>query len=335
MGNQRLVWADALKGCLILLVVLGHAIQQALGDACYQNHLWNIIYSFHMPAFMAVSGFFAYHKNGLGGGTNTLLKSLFRRFRQLVIPFILWTILFLLINSQITWLAICQKIVYPDGGLWFLWVLFIISAIFNIGIWLSDICHIRENVVLIIIALCLVAVMVLFDVRLFGYQFIAYYFLFYLIGFLLHKYEGTMIIHNKLVMFLLALIWGMLAWFWNMHSLPPFMQGLPIPGTLGQYGYRFITATIAIFVIFAASPLLLKKKTKWNKPLIYLGTISLGIYASHYILIGKIAKMFLGIVLSSTIVIICSFATGILISLGIVWLFSKWKVTNQLFLGKV
>ena len=89
-----------------------------------------------------------------------------------------------------------------------MWVLFIISVFFNVGIWISDICHIREDVVLIIIALCLVAVMVLFDVRIFGYQFIAYYFLFYLIGFLLHKYEGTMIIHNKLVLFLLALSWG-------------------------------------------------------------------------------------------------------------------------------
>lgn len=57
---KRIVWADSLKGWLILIVVLGHAIQSTLGDGCYNSHIWNIIYSFHMPAFMAVSGWLAY-----------------------------------------------------------------------------------------------------------------------------------------------------------------------------------------------------------------------------------------------------------------------------------
>ena len=63
-GNRRLIWADSLKGFLILLVILGHSIQYTLGNACYFNHLWNIIYSFHMPAFMAISGFLAYRDGG-------------------------------------------------------------------------------------------------------------------------------------------------------------------------------------------------------------------------------------------------------------------------------
>ena len=49
----RLIWADSLKGVLMILVVLGHAIQYTLvGDKCESNHVWNYIYSFHMPAFM-------------------------------------------------------------------------------------------------------------------------------------------------------------------------------------------------------------------------------------------------------------------------------------------
>ena len=42
--KKRLIWIDSLKGWLMILVVLGHAIQSSLGDACFQNHLWNIIY---------------------------------------------------------------------------------------------------------------------------------------------------------------------------------------------------------------------------------------------------------------------------------------------------
>ena len=62
---SRMIWADRLKGCLIILVVLGHAIQVAYGRACEDNHLWSMIYSFHMPAFVAVSGYLGFGCSGL------------------------------------------------------------------------------------------------------------------------------------------------------------------------------------------------------------------------------------------------------------------------------
>ncbi|MCF0184022.1 MAG: acyltransferase family protein [Bacteroidaceae bacterium] len=57
---MRLIWADSLKGWLMILVIIGHAIQTVLGTGCDTDHTWNLIYSFHMPAFMAVSGWLAY-----------------------------------------------------------------------------------------------------------------------------------------------------------------------------------------------------------------------------------------------------------------------------------
>ena len=54
--KKRLIWADSLKMYLMLLVILGHAIQSALEADIDGSHLWDLIYSFHMPAFMAVSG---------------------------------------------------------------------------------------------------------------------------------------------------------------------------------------------------------------------------------------------------------------------------------------
>ena len=72
MTRKRLIWADSLKGWLIVLVVLGHAIQYTLGNQCETNHLWNIIYSFHMAAFMAVSGYVAFRPGtDWGGGLYT------------------------------------------------------------------------------------------------------------------------------------------------------------------------------------------------------------------------------------------------------------------------
>lgn len=66
---KRLIWADSLKGALIILVVIGHAIQAKLGNGCFNNHAWNYIYSFHMAAFMAVSGWLSYRAvNQTNGG---------------------------------------------------------------------------------------------------------------------------------------------------------------------------------------------------------------------------------------------------------------------------
>ena len=62
---KRQIWADSLKGLLILLVVLGHAIQGIYLDSADANHIYNLIYSFHMPAFFAISGYFV--KSGWRG----------------------------------------------------------------------------------------------------------------------------------------------------------------------------------------------------------------------------------------------------------------------------
>lgn len=64
MGTNRLQWADALRGLLILLVILGHSIQYAPNIDAENNRLWNMIYSFHMPAFFAISGFLNYRPGG-------------------------------------------------------------------------------------------------------------------------------------------------------------------------------------------------------------------------------------------------------------------------------
>lgn len=68
MEKKRIIWADSLKGWLMILVIVGHAIQTIMNEGCSNDHVFNLIYSFHMPAFMAVSGWFAYRSNRIGGG---------------------------------------------------------------------------------------------------------------------------------------------------------------------------------------------------------------------------------------------------------------------------
>ena len=190
--NKRLIWADSLKGWLMVLVVIGHVIQTVRGEAMNDSHLWNIIYSFHMPAFMAVSGWLAYREVI----KYTYQETLLRRARQLLIPYGVWSLLFLSIRGN----NLADILLKPDLFFWFLWVLFFICALFILAQWISEHFHINEILILLILCVSLMCIMVITEFRLFGFQFISYYFLFYTLGYCIHKYP-QMQIENKLVVY--------------------------------------------------------------------------------------------------------------------------------------
>ena len=56
--GQRLEHMDLLKAFAIFSVLLGHATEQLSGGLFWDHPVWTFIYSYHMPLFMFVSGFF-------------------------------------------------------------------------------------------------------------------------------------------------------------------------------------------------------------------------------------------------------------------------------------
>ncbi len=64
-AGKRILFADNLKGVLITLVVVGHLLEHCnLGTSegtAYHIELvlWNLVYSFHMPAFALITGYLA------------------------------------------------------------------------------------------------------------------------------------------------------------------------------------------------------------------------------------------------------------------------------------
>lgn len=327
----RILWADRLKGLLIVLVVLGHAIQETLGGDCFNNHLWNIIYSFHMPAFMAVSGFLNYR---MGGGISNRLSIVYRRFQQLLIPFVLWTLIKILIYPPYRVSTFVNAFLYPDGTFWFLWVLFFISVFFYLGDWMGEKLRIKQEIVIIAMCIGFALLMVLADIRIGGFQFIAYYFLFYSLGYYLNKYKRV-ITSKYWVLGGLVIVWAMMAWFWNMHQIPFFLEPIPLPVSLMQYTYRFITAAIAVYVLFGVAPLFLNNDSKGAKPIVKLGRISLGIYTVHLILMPFIVRMVSGVTSSTLLTVVSSFIICLAFSWIIVYLLNKWTVTSRLLLGKI
>lgn len=331
MEKKRIIWADALKGWLMVLVIIGHAIQTVLKNGCFNEHVFNIIYSFHMPAFMAVSGWFAYKHNVV-----EYLMVCKRRCYQLLIPYLSWSLLMWLIGRR-TLDGLFLIVIDPDYYAWFLWVLFLICCIFTLCQWISNFLKIDELVPIIITCVTLIVVMVCLEFRMFGFQFLAYYFLFYTFGYCIHRFQ-TLQFNKNIVLAILGLIWFFMAWFWKMHELPSWMPTIPfLPSSLLQYVYRGLTAILAILVLFGLAPKILNNETRLNNFIKRIGEVSLGFYVVHIIIIGYIAKAITIILPTCNIggIISINFIVTFLLSVIIVELLNKNKWTARYLLGKL
>ena len=91
MSNKRDTILDSIKAFCITIVVIGHCIQYGSGlnylkeELFFDNILFKLIYSFHMPLFMIISGYlFAYSI------TRNWAKVLFQKVRSLILPIFSW-----------------------------------------------------------------------------------------------------------------------------------------------------------------------------------------------------------------------------------------------------
>lgn len=336
--KQRIIWADFLKAWLIILVVLGHTIQVVLLDDCSNNHVFNIIYSFHMPAFMAISGWFAYRRNRERGRGEYLIVYK-RRFCQLLIPYIIWSLFQWALRGFGTgYLERLSKIITtPDSYFWFLWILFWICIIFVFCQWFAEKSNIDELIPISITCIILLGVMIGFEFRMFGFQFLAYYFLFYTLGYCIHRFSFLQI-QNTTMLVALTILWAALAWFWGMHELPSWIPNIPhVPASLVQYTYRGLTASVAVLILFGSAPKLLNTENQFNSWLKRLGVVSLGIYVVHMSLIRYLSYFVNYIIpecydwLRISILFVITFATSVVL----VEFLSKQKITARYLLGKL
>lgn len=136
---KRLEAIDILRGILVICVVLGHAIQQYAGKL---GPFWaetnRIIYSFHMPAFVFVSGLCALRLAELSGPSEKMgyIRS---RAVRLLVPYVVWGLLYFALRfvagdvARIQYRMDCAWLFFfgynPDGAMWFLWALFAVTVL--------------------------------------------------------------------------------------------------------------------------------------------------------------------------------------------------------------
>lgn len=268
--NQRLAFIDNLRGILMLLVIIGHSIQFMDPDFDH-NIVFRYIYSFHMPLFMCISGFVCYHQKDT-------LKTIKKRFCQLMIPFVSWSIILCCIDKGNTY--IYDYFLHPDWSLWFLWALFFITIIFMACKKFSHITSIKLEYITTICAIVMLGAIAKFKINILGGQFIGWYFIFYSMGYFIKKYnllESTLL--NKTKWISLA-TFAFTAFFWMRKEAPLFMHS---NNTIYNYAYKLIVATISFGALLPFARTLLNKEmgfvSKIGK------NMTLGIYSMQQIAI--------------------------------------------------
>lgn len=308
---ERSAFFDNAKVILIFLVVFGHMIQPITNESNGVNTLYLWIYTFHMPAFIFIAGFFA-----KGSGN---IKYILNLAQKLLVPYIVFQVLYSFIYflfGQDSW---NQGLFYPHWSLWFLFSLFS---------WHLLLCLFKKmpKSISIISALVLGIIVGYFDHvgQLFSLSRTFVFFPFFLIGYWLTK-EQIMWVKRKSVMIVASVIPIFVATV--IYFAPEFSSGwlfasksygdlgLPYSGGLARLSV-YGTSAMMVLCILAFIP-------KRNLAFTALGTRTLYVYLLHGFFIQVFRQY--DILMDATIVSLVSLA---LISVLIVVLLSSDLVTR-------
>ncbi len=135
--KQKIVWLAVLQGFSMLLVVIGHvSLTNLPGDpnTPIATGIERIIYSFHMPLFVFISGWLFYYTCISRG--KTYCEMFISKAKRLAIPFMFFTIVTMalkllfpqLMHRIVDWKEIVDTFIFfrsnPLGEMWFVIVLF-------------------------------------------------------------------------------------------------------------------------------------------------------------------------------------------------------------------
>ncbi|UWP58367.1 acyltransferase family protein [Ruminococcus gauvreauii] len=112
--KQRDFLFDNYKAMLIVLVVVGHFIELAPDENVILRMLKWAIFSFHMPAFVFISGYFSKRET-----------SVWELIRKLAVPYLVFEVLYYLLYVLVIHKETELYLFYPKFSLWYLMALFV------------------------------------------------------------------------------------------------------------------------------------------------------------------------------------------------------------------
>lgn len=130
---------DFIKGILILFVILGHTTLGLTDMYSFDdtmNGIANVIYSFHMPCFIAVSGFL--YSEYVGNVSQGIFSRIFHKAFNILLPYVMisviyWIIKFALSNLIREPVSVSSLISIPWKPIEFLWYLYALFLLYCVA----------------------------------------------------------------------------------------------------------------------------------------------------------------------------------------------------------
>lgn len=330
---------DVVKGVAILLVILGHSIQFGNGETFYTNCLfynniqYKVIYSFHMPLFMLISGYFFYFSNN----KYDIVHLIGNKIRTILIPIFSFSLLYFLLTKfslsdgimlsirRYVWTLLSIKIY------WFLW------AVLSISILLKLVLLLKNRSLIVCSCFALFFVFPLFVDDKIGLYLFFYIYPYFLLGYLANRYSAYAIMQkNKFLFFGGALFcYAVLMMFYTESSfiytskISLFQNGSFSMSQLAIDLYRWVVGLFGCIAILSMISILIQYMGVLVNALSKIGVFSLGIYGFQMIVFRVHSLHFIDIITGGGIL----FLITLLLSFTSTWVVSKTKVLNILFLG--
>lgn len=309
-NTYRDTFLDIAKGLAIILVIIGHVVQGSSEN--FDDLLWfRVIYSFHMPLFVFLSGAvaaIAFQPDSVHDGIKTALEraktKIAKAAVRLLLPFVAWCLINQLIyhHSDSVLSALILAFRRPDTALWFLLAIFyciVLLALFNIlfsaiyklcrrvefvGVT-TRICDGRVQIVLMILIWWVIREHTPGGA---GLSLTRPYFIYYLLGIGFYKY-----IYFKLSTWKYLPAWIIfivLIPYWSRTANDNIDSAITLPGEF-TYFYAGLVALSGSFLILGMAKWISETDIKPIKSfLILCGQLSLAIYAIHYFFLAYSPK---------------------------------------------
>lgn len=259
---------DNCKAFLILLVVLGHFTEASYQQTEFLYSLKWLIVSFHMPAFIFISGYFSKRELPVSA-----------LIRKLLIPYLVYEVIYYLLYTLVLHRPTSLALMFPKFSLWYILALFV---------WRLATPYVRKLPYhfLLSVAAGLLIGCVQMPSNFLSIPRILVFYPFFLAGLYCDR---SIITRMRGRISSLAGIAGVLC-FVTVIVLEPWNRDLSVKIFYGRYNYhyleqdiltgmlcRLICYAIGAFMTFAILMLMTEKKTAFS----YIGTRTMAIYLFH------------------------------------------------------
>lgn len=313
---------DILKGILILLVVFGHSVRDVCvynGVDCYHVNSFNLVYLFHMPLFIFVSGYFSH--SIANKCFSEVIKS---KGLRLLLPWFVWSSIDLILNvifgniefDSIS--SIASSLFYQYSKIWYLVCVFVLSIAYSPivkffkGGGIKFLILSLGIIVLWILSLLLADRPVIAAVNMLQ---ISRQFLVFGLGVIYYYQKDKIKFKHIAAISVLALV-GILV---NFHFNGVWFGDY----TLEQKIFNGLCFTVIMFVILKFVSNKLSQLSGLCRPIIWLGQNSLAIYVIH--MVGRTICKQIGIVNTGSLTLdsLCVMVLYLIFSLSLTLIIKK------------